>query len=147
MQMNKTDLVGKSLEADKAWKVPCVWPSVCCCLRFHRTRFWRSGRVQNTRLNWAGWPRLGTGSCSLPPGTSTTSATARTGVTPTQCSLRISPVCGAACYAGLRCSPVLALIGPVPNGTLHVHLRSYGFTMGAACVLSPRDHRVSQTSF
>lgn len=102
MQMNKAELVGKSLEASKACKVQRVWPSVCCCLRFHRTRFWRSGRVQNTRLNWAGWPRLGTGSCSLPPGTSTTSATARTGATPTQCSPRISPVCGAACSSAVQ---------------------------------------------
>ncbi len=30
--------------------------------------------------------------------------------------------------------------GPVPNGTLHVHLRSYGLTMAAACTcpLSPQ---------
>ncbi len=33
------------------------------------------------------------------------------------------------------------VLGPVPNGTLHVHLRSYGLTMAAACAcpLSPRD--------
>ncbi len=35
----------------------------------------------------------------------------------------------------------LRVLGPVPNGTLHVHLRSYGLTMAAACAypLSPRD--------
>ncbi len=42
-------------------------------------------------------------------------------------------------------------LGPVPNGTLHVHLRSYGLTMAAACScqcpLSPRDRRVSHSSF
>ncbi len=39
-----------------------------------------------------------------------------------------------------------SLMGPVPNGTPHVHLRSYGLTMGAACPLSPRDRRVSHSS-
>ncbi len=42
-------------------------------------------------------------------------------------------------------------LGPVPNGTLHVHLRSYGLIMAAACScqcpLSPRDRRVSHSSF
>ncbi len=35
------------------------------------------------------------------------------------------------------------------NGTLHVHLRFYGLTMAAAwaCPLSPRDRRVSHSSF
>ncbi len=39
--------------------------------------------------------------------------------------------------------------GPVPNGTLHVHLRSYELSMAAvcACPLSPRDRRVSHSSF
>ncbi len=38
-------------------------------------------------------------------------------------------------------------LGPVPNGTLHVHLRSYGLTMATACVclLSPRDRRESHS--
>ncbi len=41
------------------------------------------------------------------------------------------------------CLAVL-LQDPVPNGTLHVHLRSYELTMVAtcACPLSPRDRRV-----
>ncbi len=40
-------------------------------------------------------------------------------------------------------------LGPVPNGTLYVHLRSYGLTTAAtcACPLSPQDHRVSHSSF
>ncbi len=39
--------------------------------------------------------------------------------------------------------------GPVPNGTLHVHLWFYELTMAAVCVcpLSPRDRRVSHSSF
>ncbi len=39
--------------------------------------------------------------------------------------------------------------GPVPNGTLHVHLRSYGLTMATtcACPLSQRDRMVFHSSF
>ncbi len=39
--------------------------------------------------------------------------------------------------------------GPVPNGTLHVHLRSYDLTMAAACTcpLSLQDRKVSRSSF
>ncbi len=49
-----------------------------------------------------------------------------------------------------RCQ-FLLFIGPVPNGTLPVHLRSwvtYGLTMAAVCTcpLSSRDHRVSHFS-
>ncbi len=36
---------------------------------------------------------------------------------------------------------------PCPKRILHVHLRSYGLTMAAACALSPRDRRrVSHSS-
>ncbi len=33
-------------------------------------------------------------------------------------------------------------IGPIQNGTLHVHLQSCGFTMAAVGTLSPQDHRL-----
>ncbi len=38
--------------------------------------------------------------------------------------------------------------GPIPNGTLHVHLWSYGLTKATACAcpLSPRDRGVSHSS-
>jgi len=43
--------------------------------------------------------------------------------------------------------PVLHVIylGPVPNGTLYVHLLACGLTMGAVCLcrLNPQDCRVS----
>ncbi len=44
---------------------------------------------------------------------------------------------------------ILGTNGPVPNGTLHVHLQSYGLTMAGACTcpLSPRARRVSHLSF
>ncbi len=40
------------------------------------------------------------------------------------------------------------VFGPVPNGTLHVHLWSYGLTMDLeVCPLRPRGRRVSHSSF
>jgi len=55
----------------------------------------------------------------------------------------------ALCFLSVMSGLDRQVFGPVPNGTLRVHLRSYRLKMAASCVCSlrPRDRRVSHSSF